>query len=63
MKPANARLISAAIRDTGAVMATAILPADQLTILAMLDKAQVAVSDEETRSNLSAFGNLMAKAK
>jgi hypothetical protein len=63
MKPANARLISAAIRDTGAVMATAILPVDRPTILAMLDKAQAAVKDEETRSNLSALGNLMAKAK
>jgi len=63
MKPANARLVSAAIRDTGAVMVTAILPADRPTILAVLDKAQAAVTDEETRSNLSAFGSLMAKAK
>jgi hypothetical protein len=63
IKPANARLISAAIRDTGAVMATAILPVDRPTILAMLDKAQAAVKDEETHSNLSALGNLMAKAK
>jgi len=63
MKPANARLVSAALRDTGAVMATAILPADRPTVLAVLDKAQAAVTDEETRSNLSAFGNQMAKAK
>ncbi len=63
MKPANARLISGAIRDTGAVMVTAILPADRPTILATLDKVQAAVKDEETRSNLSAFGSLMAKAK
>jgi hypothetical protein len=61
MKPANARLVSAAIRDTGAVRATAILPADRPTILATLDKAQAAAKDEETRSNLSAFGSLMAK--
>ena len=63
MKPANARLVSAALRDNGAVMATAILPADRPTVLAVLDKAQAAVTDEETRSNLSAFGNQMAKAK
>jgi hypothetical protein len=29
----------------------------------MLDKARAAVTDEETRSNLSAFASLMAKAK
>jgi len=63
MKSANARLVSAAIRDTGAVWATAILPADRPTVLAMLDKARAAATDEETHSNLSAFGSLMAKAK
>ena len=61
MKPAN--LVSTALRDTGAVWATAIFPADRPTVLAMLDKAQTATKDEETRSNLSAFGSLMAKAK
>lgn len=63
MKPANARLVSAAIRDTGAVLATAILPADRPTILAMLDKAQAAAADEETSNNLSSFGALLTKAK
>ena len=63
MKPANARLVSAAIRDTGAVFATAILPADRPTILAMLDQVQAVVKDEETRDNLSAFGELLKKAK
>jgi hypothetical protein len=63
MKPANARLVSAALRDTGSVQATAILPADRPTVLAALDKARAAAKDEETRSNLSAFGSLMAKAK
>jgi hypothetical protein len=63
MKPANARLVSAALRDTGAVWATAIFPADRPTVLAMLDKARAATKDEETRSNLSAFGSLLAKAK
>jgi hypothetical protein len=63
MKPANARLVSAALRDIGAVVSTAILLADRPALLAMLDKARAAVRDEETRSNLSAFGSLMAKAK
>jgi hypothetical protein len=63
MKPANARLVSAAIRDTGAVLATAILPADRPAVLATLDKAQAAATDEETRNNLSSFGALQTKAK
>ena len=63
MKPANAGLVSAALRDTGAVLATAILPSDRATVLAMLDRARAAAKDEETRSNLSAFGALLTKAK
>jgi hypothetical protein len=63
MKSANARLISAAIRDTSEVWATAILPADRPTILAVLEKVQAAAKDEETRRNLSALGSLMTKAK
>jgi hypothetical protein len=63
MKPANARLVSAAIRDTGAIWASAILPGDRPTILATLAKAQAAVTDEETSSNLSSFGTLLTQAK
>ena len=63
MKPANARMVSAAIRDTGAVIATAILPTDRPTVLAMLDKARAAAKDEETTSNLSDVGALLTKAK
>jgi len=63
MKPANARLVSAAICDTGAVWTTAILPADRPTILAVLNKAQATAKDEETRNNLSAIGALLTKAK
>jgi hypothetical protein len=63
MKLANTRLVSTAIHDTGAVWATAILPADRPAILAMLDKAQAAATDEETRDNLSAFGALLTNAK
>ena len=63
MKPANARLVSAALRDTGAVWATAILPADRPTILAALAKADAAVKDDETRNNLSSIETLLTKAK
>jgi hypothetical protein len=62
MKPANARLVSAAIRDTGAVWATAILPGDRPTILATLAKAEAALTDQETRDNLSSFEALLSKA-
>jgi hypothetical protein len=63
MKPANARLVSAAVRDTGAVWAAAILPADRPAVLAMLDKAQAAAKDEEVRNNLASFEALLSKAK
>jgi hypothetical protein len=63
MKPANARLVSAAIRDTGAVWAIAILPADRPTILAALAKADAAVKDDETRNNLSSIETLLTEAK
>ena len=63
MKPANAQLISAAFRDTGAVWATAILPADRPAIAAALNAALAAAKDDETRNNLSAFETLLTNAK
>lgn len=63
MKPANAQLISAAIRDTGAVWATAILPADRPAVAAALVQAEAAAKDEETRNNLSFFETLLTNAK
>jgi hypothetical protein len=63
MKPANARLISAAIRDTSPDWATAILPADRPTVLAALVKGEAAVKDDETRNNLASLGALLTEAK
>jgi hypothetical protein len=63
MKPANARLISAAIRDTGPVLATSILPADRPAIVAMLDKAWAVTMDPETGNNLASFRVLLTQAK
>jgi hypothetical protein len=63
MKPANARLISAAIRDTGAVWATAILPGDRGTVLAALAKGEAAIKDDEIRDNLASFDALLTEAK
>jgi hypothetical protein len=64
LKPANARLVSAAIRDTTDAWVTDILPKDRQEILNMLAKAQEAVKDDdETRKNLAAFGTALAAAK
>src|SRR5262249_12957910 len=63
MKPANARLLSAAIRDTSDTWAVGILPADRPTILDMLAKASDASKDDETRKNLAALGAALADAK
>jgi hypothetical protein len=63
MKPANAHLISTAIRDTGAVWAMAILPADRPAIATALAAAEAAAKDDETRADLASFEALLANAK
>jgi len=63
MKPANARLLSAAIRDTSDVWVASILPGDRPTILGMLAKAKDASQDDETRKNLAAFDAALSNAK
>jgi len=40
-----------------------ILKADKPAVLATLAKAEAAVTDEETRDNVSSFGALLTKAK
>ena len=63
MKPANARLLSAAIRDTSDVWVASILPGDRPTILGMLAKAKDASQDDETRKNLTALDVALRNAK
>ena len=64
MKAANARLISAAIRDTGAAWAAGILPADRSSTFDILVKVEAAIKDDETRNNLASFGGaLLAETK
>jgi hypothetical protein len=63
MKPANDRLLSAAIRDTGDVWAADILPKDRPQVLATLAAAQKATKDDETYKNLAAFSATLAAAK
>ncbi len=62
MKPANARLVSAAMRDTGKDWTTAIPRDDRPGVLAMLDQVRTSTTDEPTRTNLSAFRDLLATA-
>jgi hypothetical protein len=63
MTPANARLISTAIRDTGPVWATTILPGDRPMVLAALAKGEAAVKDDEIRDNLAYVQALLTEAK
>lgn len=63
LKPANARLMSAAIRDTTEAWVADIFPKDRQQILAMLTKAEETTKDDETRKNLAAFGAALAAAK
>jgi hypothetical protein len=63
MKPANARLLSAAIRDTIDVWVADIFPKDRPLILNQLAQAGKATDDGEARKNLAAFGAALAEAK
>ena len=63
LKTANARMLSAAIRDTGDVWVANIFPKDRPEIMREIDTAQKEVKDGESRKNLAAFGAALAAAK
>jgi hypothetical protein len=63
LKPANERLLSAAIADTVDVWVKAILSKDRTNVLRWAAKAQSTVKDSETRRNLAVFSAAMAAAK
>jgi hypothetical protein len=63
MKPANARLLSAAIRDTSEVWVVDIFPKDRPLILNQLAQAGKATDDGEAQKNLAALGAALAGAK
>ncbi len=63
LKAANARMMSAAIRDTGDVWIKDILPGDRPTILGVAAKAEAAAKDDETEKNLAKFDQELAAAK
>jgi hypothetical protein len=54
MSPANARLITAALRDTRDVWAKFILPNDRPRMIALLVTMEGTVKDDEVRKNLAA---------
>ena len=54
-KPANARLVAAAIRDTREVWASHFLPGDRARVIAVLADLAKRVPDETARTDLAAF--------
>lgn len=54
-KPANARLVAAAIRDTRAVWASNFLPQDRARVIELLADLPKRVPDETARVDLAAF--------
>ena len=63
LKTANARMLSAAIRDTGDVWVGNIFPKDRPEIMREIATAQQEVKDGETKKNLAALGAALAAAK
>jgi len=60
MRPANARLITAALRDTRDDWAKLILPEDRSRIITLLAKVKVMVKDDEVENNLAAFADRLS---
>jgi len=63
LSPANARLISAALRDTRDAWVLDFFPKDRPLILNQLAQVQKAANDDEAQKNLAAFGDALATAK
>ncbi len=63
MKPANARLIAGALRDTRDTWATYLMPDDRTKIANMLADTPATMKDRETQKNLAAFAGALAAAK
>jgi hypothetical protein len=62
-KPANARRISAAMRDTAEIWVGNILPDNAKQIMGQLVRTELAVKDDESQENLAVFGAVLAAAK
>ena len=61
-KPANARLVTAAIRDTREVWASYFLPQDRVRVIELLAGYEKQVSDETARTDLVAFAAALEAA-
>jgi hypothetical protein len=60
MRPANARLITAALRDTRDDWAKLILPDDRSRIIILVAKVQAMVKDDEVHNNLAVFADRLS---
>jgi hypothetical protein len=63
MKPANARRMTDALRDTQEVWMKFILPDDRTKIIGHSTEILKTVKDDEVRKNLTTFANTLAAAK
>ena len=60
MRPANARLITTAMRDTRDVWAKFILPNDRSRLIALLARTQDKVKDDEVREDLAVVADRLS---
>jgi hypothetical protein len=60
LKPANIRLLTGALRDTGNVWGTFILPDDRRSMVKMLAAIPATVTDGEARKDLATFAEALA---
>jgi hypothetical protein len=63
MKPGNARLIAATLRDTRDIWAGYIMPDDRARIAKLIAQTPATVKDREAQQNLAAFAGALAAAK
>jgi hypothetical protein len=63
MKPGNARLITASLRDTRDTWATYVMPDDRTKIVNIIGQLPATVEDGEVRKNLAALAGALAAAK
>jgi hypothetical protein len=63
MKPGNARLITASLRDTRNTWANYVMPDDRTTIVNVVGQMPASVKDGEVRKNLAALAGALAATK
>jgi hypothetical protein len=63
MKPANARLIAGALRDTRDIWAGYLMPDDRTRITKLIADTPANAKDGEAQKNLTAFASALAAAK